>query len=329
MAEILRGYDELAALLLDKSEAELVQGGVRLRETLDHLKRVEVALQESESRHAFLLRLGDALRLLSRSAGDSGGGQPASRRAAADRPGLLRRHRRSAGLPTGRTKLSSPRRLEQRRSICTVRVQMGCSDFRVGGPVVVADTLTSPLIPEADRPAVVALGVGAFVGAPLIRDGRLVAALFVSDCAPGSGRQRKLNWSGKPRSEPGRPSNARAPRNSCGKPTSGKTSSWRRWRTSCANPLAPISSRLKSCVALEGLEMSDQERLDLSPVSTTRWMCCSDRWARWSAWSKTCSTQVVSAAARSTCAASGWSCHRSCTRPWTRFARSPNGAGRS
>ena len=64
MAEILRGYVELKDLLLDKSEAELVQGGVRLRETLDQLKRVEVALVESESRHAFLLRLGDALRLL-------------------------------------------------------------------------------------------------------------------------------------------------------------------------------------------------------------------------------------------------------------------------
>ena len=64
MAEILRGYEELADLLLDTSEAELVQGGVRLRDTLNQLKRVEGALQESESRHAFLLRLGDALRLL-------------------------------------------------------------------------------------------------------------------------------------------------------------------------------------------------------------------------------------------------------------------------
>ena len=51
-------------MLLDTSEAELVQGGVRLRETLNQLKRVEVALQESESRQAFLLRLADALRLL-------------------------------------------------------------------------------------------------------------------------------------------------------------------------------------------------------------------------------------------------------------------------
>src|SRR6185295_6686778 len=51
MANILRDCSELAALLLDKSEAELVQGGVGLREALNHLKRVEVALQESESRH--------------------------------------------------------------------------------------------------------------------------------------------------------------------------------------------------------------------------------------------------------------------------------------
>jgi hypothetical protein len=64
IAEILRGYGNLADLLLDKSEAELVQGGVRLRETLYQLRRVEVALQQSESRHAFLLRLGDALRPL-------------------------------------------------------------------------------------------------------------------------------------------------------------------------------------------------------------------------------------------------------------------------
>ncbi len=49
MAEILRGHGQLAALLLDTSEAERVQGGARLRETLNQLKRVEVALEESES----------------------------------------------------------------------------------------------------------------------------------------------------------------------------------------------------------------------------------------------------------------------------------------
>ena len=64
MAEIMRGHGQLAGLLLDTSEAERVQGGARLRETLNQLKRVEVALEESESRHAFLLRLGDAVKLL-------------------------------------------------------------------------------------------------------------------------------------------------------------------------------------------------------------------------------------------------------------------------
>ena len=54
----------------------------------------------------------------------------------------------------------------------------------MGGPVVVADTRTSPLIPDVDRPAVAAVSVGAFVAAPLIRDGRLVAALCVSDLSP-------------------------------------------------------------------------------------------------------------------------------------------------
>ena len=56
--------------------------------------------------------------------------------------------------------------------------------LRMGGPLVVADIHTSPLIPDADRPAVAAMGVRAFVAAPLMRDGRLVAALFVNDVSP-------------------------------------------------------------------------------------------------------------------------------------------------
>ena len=55
------------------------------------------------------------------------------------------------------------------------------STLPMGGPVVVADARASRLIPDADRPAVAAVNVGAFVVAPLIRDGRLVATLNVSD----------------------------------------------------------------------------------------------------------------------------------------------------
>ena len=184
MAEILRGYGELAALLLDKSEAELVQGGVRLRETLNHLKRVEVALQESESRHAFLLRLGDALRLLV----DPLAIQGEASRLLGER--LLTDRAYYADIDEAQGYILVERNFV-RAGVSSKVGRYSLSDFnwvgptfRMGGPVVVADTQTSPLIPDADRPAVAAVGVGAFVAAPLIRDGRLVAALFVSDLSP-------------------------------------------------------------------------------------------------------------------------------------------------
>jgi len=184
MAELLRCHGELADLLLDKSEAELVHGGVRLRNTITHLKRAEVALLESESRHAFLLRLGDALSLLVDPMAIQG---EASRllgeRLLADRAYyaeideahghiLVERHFARAGVPSivGRYSLGA--------------FNWVGSTFRMGGPVVVDDTGTSRLIPDADRPAVATLSVGAFVAAPLIRDGRLVAALCVSDLSP-------------------------------------------------------------------------------------------------------------------------------------------------
>ena len=184
MAEILREYGELADLLLDKSEAERVQGGVRLRETLTHLKRVEVALLESESRHAFLLRLADALRpLVDPMAIQEEASRLLGERLLTDRAYyanideaqghiLVERNFLRAGVPSmvGRYSLRAFNWIGP--------------TFRLGGPVVVADTRTSPLIPDVDRPAVATVIAGAFVAAPLIRDGRLVAALFVNDLSP-------------------------------------------------------------------------------------------------------------------------------------------------
>ena len=184
MVEILRGYSELAALLLDTSEAELVQGGVRLRETLNHLKRVEVALQESESRHAFFLRLGDALRPLI----DPMAIQGEASRLLGER--LLTDRAYYAEIDEAQGYILVEQNFV-RAGVSSKVGRFSLSDFnwvgptfRMGGPVVVADTQTSPLIPDADRPAVAAVGVGAFVAAPLIRDGRLLAALFVTDVSP-------------------------------------------------------------------------------------------------------------------------------------------------
>jgi signal transduction histidine kinase/ActR/RegA family two-component response regulator len=184
MAKMLRSYDELADLLLDTSEAELVQGGVRLRETLNHLKRVEVALQESESRHAFLLRLGDALRLLA---------DPVAIRGEASRllgERLLTDRACYADIDEAQGDILVERSFVRDGVPSVVgRYSLGAFNWagptlRMGKPVVVADTRTSPLIPGANRPSVAAVSLGAFIAAPLIRDRRLVAALCVSDLSP-------------------------------------------------------------------------------------------------------------------------------------------------
>ncbi len=184
MAEILRGHGELSDLLLDTSEAELVQGGMRLRETLGHLRRVEVALQESESRYAFLLRLGDTVRLLV---------DPIAIQAEASR--LL-----GDRLLADRVYYAEPDEAHgwiwvERNGVRTgVSSNVGrdsLSDFawvrptcQGGDLLIVADIHTSPLIPDADRPALAAIDVGAFMAAPLMKDGRLVAALCVSGRSP-------------------------------------------------------------------------------------------------------------------------------------------------
>ena len=184
MAEILRRHIELRGLLLDKSEAELVQGGVRLRETLNHLKRVEMALVESNSRHAFLLRLGDALRPLV----DPMAIQAEASRLLGER--LLTDRACYADIDEAKGCIVIERNFVRAGVSSTVgRFALSdfawvCPTFRTGGPVVVADIQASPLIPAADRPAVAAVGVGAFVAAPLIREGSLAAALIVSDLSP-------------------------------------------------------------------------------------------------------------------------------------------------
>ena len=183
MADILRGHGALADLLLDTSESERMQGAMRLRATLDELKRVEVALQGSESRHAFLLRLGDAVRPLA---------DPMAIHAEASRllgERLLTDRAYYAEIDEAQGFLRIDRNFV--RAGAGAESDIFLSDFTWVGPtfrkgrsVVVADTQTSPLIPDGDRAAMVAHEVGAFVAAPLVRDGRLIAALCVSHLSP-------------------------------------------------------------------------------------------------------------------------------------------------
>lgn len=56
--------------------------------------------------------------------------------------------------------------------------------FRRGEPVVIEDAWTTPLIPDEERPAMDEVQVGAFIAAPLIREGELVGALCVTSLSP-------------------------------------------------------------------------------------------------------------------------------------------------
>jgi len=56
--------------------------------------------------------------------------------------------------------------------------------FKLGYPVVVPDIRTSELVPEADRGAMAAARVIAFVAVPLVKHGELVGALCVAESEP-------------------------------------------------------------------------------------------------------------------------------------------------
>ena len=62
MQALLGGHAELATLLLDSSEAELIEGGLKLRETLQILERARVELRESEQQfRSFVTASSDVL----------------------------------------------------------------------------------------------------------------------------------------------------------------------------------------------------------------------------------------------------------------------------
>ena len=184
MAELLRGHGELAELLLDASEAELVKGGMRLRDTLQQLRRTESALVDSESRHAFLLKLGDALRVLS---------DPVAIQGEASRllgEGLLTDRACYADIDDALGVVQIERN-HLRSAVPSLVGRYSLGDFTwvsgalgSGGAAVVGDVGRSPLIPDAVRRAIAELAVGAFIAAPLVKDGRLVAALCVTDVSP-------------------------------------------------------------------------------------------------------------------------------------------------
>jgi PAS domain S-box-containing protein len=164
-------------------EAALIEEFAARTWSAIHRRRAEAALRESEARHAFLLDLGDELRRLT---------EPAAIVAATARA-LGQR------LDVARVAYAE---VDEARDLATVLGEWTCdasslppevrvSDFgptllarlRAGGVLAVDDVARHPTTQEA-LPALEAIGVGALVSVPLVKDGRFLVNLNVHERRP-------------------------------------------------------------------------------------------------------------------------------------------------
>ena len=177
-------------------------------------------LHVSEERHAFLLRLSDALRPLN---------DPLDMQEAAAR--LLGEHLQVNRV--GYAELNdykSTIRREYVRGVAPLAGQ-GLQDafgpvlreaFRRGETVVVRDVGTDPRVSEAERTILRDRQIAAFVGVMLLKGGRLVAAFGANTATPRDWTSREVELIRDIASAPGKPSNAPAPR----RRSAGARSAW-------------------------------------------------------------------------------------------------------
>jgi PAS domain S-box-containing protein len=152
-------------------------------------RKSEQAWRESEEHKAFLLRIADAIRPLA---------DPAAIQAEACR--IL-----AGQLDVERAYYVD---IDEEAGVATVArdyVRAGGASLAGEHPIaafawsvellrqnrhLVGDTRTSPQVPDTDRAASLALDIVACMGAPLVKDGRLVGALCVTDRVPRSWTRR-------------------------------------------------------------------------------------------------------------------------------------------
>lgn len=147
------------------------------------------ALEASEDRHAFLLRLNDAVRRLS----DPAAVQRAALGLVADHLSCgiayyveVQEERGRAVIEHDVVRPGLPSMVGE----YPLEAYAWCLPlYRQGEPVVVPDVSRSALIPEPDRAAMLGVGLAAFIGVPLVKGGRFVGTL----CAAEPGRR---DWSG-------------------------------------------------------------------------------------------------------------------------------------
>lgn len=139
------------------------------------------ALRESEKRQMFLLKLSDALRPLA----DPQAIEGEACRLMAEWLNVDRAYYVEINEITGIAKVKQDFVRSGAFSLAGAHrvadFEWSVAILRRGACHVVADTQNSSLVPEADRPALAALDIIACVGAPLIKQGRLVGALCVTE----------------------------------------------------------------------------------------------------------------------------------------------------
>ncbi len=166
---------------LQRANAELTAARRAALNLMEDAIQARDALRASEGRQAFLLRLSDALRPL---AGAAAVQETASR--------LLGEH-----LAVDRAYYVE---VDEARGVALVRHDYHRSDspsltgehqvsafgwvippMRRGEMIVVPDVTASPLVPAADRAAMAAVRIAAHVNTPLVKNGRLVGALCLTE----------------------------------------------------------------------------------------------------------------------------------------------------
>ncbi|WP_027891228.1 PAS domain S-box protein [Calidithermus chliarophilus] len=161
-----------------------IAGAIAVVEDVTLRKRAEEALRASEERQSFLLQLTDAVRPLA----DPAAIQGEACRLLAERLGVERAYYVEVDEEAG---VASVERDFVRGGVPSLAGKHKVADFswsveilRRGECHVIANTQASPLVPPAARPASAALRIIACMGAPLIKAGRLVGALCVTDSQP-------------------------------------------------------------------------------------------------------------------------------------------------
>ncbi|WP_181404561.1 ATP-binding protein [Asticcacaulis tiandongensis] len=170
-----RWYEILAFRI---GQPEQRQVGVLFND-IDTRKRAELALQASDARQSFLLKLGDELRPVSDAATIQ---QIASQRLAeflkADRVGYAEDDGNTGEVVVTHDHARTIANIEGRHLYESFGADL-LATLRAGRPVIHNDISDDPLLTDVEKQAYDLLGIGAVLNVPLLKDGALEAILFV------------------------------------------------------------------------------------------------------------------------------------------------------